>query len=121
LQKEERDNVVNILQHMVERAGDSVRCVWGQYRKKKHWFDEGCVKRKRETRNALRDFRGKNGDTSRIKYLESRKLYEKILEDKRNIWQAKEAVEINKLVRQKEVKKLREAIKKLVREILERK
>jgi gentisate 1,2-dioxygenase len=41
-------------------------------------------------------------------------MYEKIIE-KRNIWQEKEAERINKLLKQKEVKKLWEAIGKMVK------
>jgi hypothetical protein len=99
LQKEEINNAINILYHVVKRAGDGMLCVTVQYRKKEHWFDEECLKRKRETTDALRDFREKNNGTSRIKYWESRMLCEKILKDKRNIWQEKEAEDINKLVR----------------------
>jgi hypothetical protein len=73
------------------------------------------MKKKRETRDALRDFRDKNDGTIRIQYWKRRKLYEKILQYKRNIWQKKEAEEINKLAKRKEINKLRQAIRKLVR------
>jgi hypothetical protein len=68
-----------------------MRYARGVYRKKEHWFDEVCVERNRETKDALTDFREKNDDTSRIKYWECRMLYEKIFEDKRNKWQEKQA------------------------------
>jgi hypothetical protein len=115
MKKEEINNAINILYHMIKRVRDSRWYVRGRYRKKKHWFYEEGVKSKKGTRDVLRYFTEKNDDTRRIKYWERRKSYEKILQSKRNIWQEKEAEEINKLVRHKEVKKLREAVRKLVK------
>jgi hypothetical protein len=37
-----------------------------KYRKKKHWFDEECMKKKREKKEALRKFKEKDNDKSRI-------------------------------------------------------
>lgn len=70
-------------------------------RKEKYFFDKECVKRKRETRGSLRDFGEKFGDGNGISNWEKRKMYEKIKKNKRNIWQKKEAQEINELVRKK--------------------
>jgi hypothetical protein len=82
-----------------------------RYRKKKHWFDEECMEKRRITREAIRKFKGQDDDENRIEYWENRKAYERIVEKKRCRWQEKEAEYINKLVKGKEIKKIWEAIR----------
>jgi hypothetical protein len=64
---------------------------------------------------ALRDFKSQNNEESRIRYWVCRNRYAKILEHKRNVWQAKELECINTVMRQKNVKKVWEEIKNIVK------
>jgi tetrahydromethanopterin S-methyltransferase subunit G len=52
-------------------------------------------------RRALRDFKVKKNEGRKIKYCVCRNIYEKILEHKRKVCQAKEVEHINTGVRQK--------------------
>jgi hypothetical protein len=65
------NNVVKILYFMIKMAGDIRLYGRGKYRREDYSFDEECMKRKSETR-----------DASRIKYWERRKMYGKSLEKK---------------------------------------
>jgi dihydroneopterin aldolase len=59
------------------------------------------MEKKKETKETLRKFKEKDSDESRIEYWESRKVYERTVENKRCIWQEKAAEYVIKLVRQK--------------------
>jgi hypothetical protein len=65
-------------------------------------------------RRALRDFKARKDEESRIKYWVCRNRYAKILEHK-NMWQVKEAERINTVVRQKTIKKLWKEIENIVK------
>jgi hypothetical protein len=91
---------------LVKRAGANMRCSGKKYRKKEHLFDEEFMKKKKETKEHLRKLEGKDRDESRIEYGGSRKAYERTVENKRCIWQKTTAEYINKLIRQKKVKKM---------------
>jgi hypothetical protein len=110
LQKGKINEAVNIRLFLVKRARAKMRCDGRKYRKEKHWFDEECMEKKREMKEALRKFKEKDDDKSRIEYWENRKAYERTVENKKCIWQEKEAECLNKLVREKEIKKIWEAI-----------
>jgi hypothetical protein len=87
----------------------------GRNRDKCHSFGEECSENKRTLRRALRDFKAKNDEESRIKYWVCRKRYAKILEHRRKVWQAKEVERINTVVRQKNNKKVWEKIRSTVK------
>jgi hypothetical protein len=114
LQRGEFNNVVKILGFMVKTAGAKMRQYTGRNRDKFHLFDEECNENKRMLRRALRDFKAKNDEESRIKYWVCRNRYAKILEHKRKVWQAKEVECINTVVRQKNIKKVWEEIRNIV-------
>jgi dihydroneopterin aldolase len=59
------------------------------------------MERKKEKKEALRKFKEKDNDESRIKYWENKNAYEKSVENKRCMLQEKEAEYINKLIRKK--------------------
>jgi hypothetical protein len=91
---------------MTKKAGAKMRQSGGNHRGNRHWFHEECIESKRKSRQSLIVFRENNDEVSRIKYLESRKKYEKIIEKKKAAWQTKEAERTDKLVRHKDVKKI---------------
>jgi hypothetical protein len=95
---------------MIKSAGGNMRCGGKKHRKKEHGFNDEWMKRKREMKEALRKFKEKDDDESRIKYWESRTV-----QNKRSIWQEKEAEQINSLGNQMEVKKIWEAIRNIAR------
>jgi hypothetical protein len=115
LQNGKINEAQNILLFSLRRAGAKMRCDGKKYRKKEHRFDEECTEKKREAKEALRKFKEKVDDESRIAYWEKRKAYEIPVEKKSCIWQEKEAECINKLVREKEMKKIWEAIRNITR------
>jgi len=61
---------------------------------------------RRQTKIALRKFTENIDDDSRIRHCECRKKYKQTTENKREEWQRKEAVEINKLLSYKTVKRI---------------
>jgi hypothetical protein len=101
LQSNEVNNVVNILVYfMVKKAGARTRQPKGKCRGSQHWSDEECMIGRRNSREALKGFKDKNYKARRIKYWDSRKRYERTLENKKAAWQAKEAEQIDNLFRQ---------------------
>jgi hypothetical protein len=92
-----------------------MRCDRRMVSTKEHWFDEECWEKRRETRVALRKFKEKDYDISRTEYWAKRKSYERMVGKKRCIWQEKEAEYINKLVCEKDIKKIWKAVRKMVR------
>jgi hypothetical protein len=115
LQRDEVNNVVDILYFMVKRAGAKMRQSGGNHRGSGHWFDEECVESKRKSRKAQRVFKENSDEVRRIKYWESRKKYESVIMKKKAAWQTEEAERINILVRHKDVKKIWEAIRTIVK------
>jgi ribosomal protein S21 len=77
------------------------------------WFNEECMEKKTEMKQALRKFKEKDDNESRIQYWESRKAYERTVENKMYLWQEKVAE--CKFITQKEVEKVWEAIKNITR------
>jgi hypothetical protein len=63
---------------------------------------------------ALRKFKERDDDIRRTKYWAKRKAYERMVGKKTCIWQEKEAEYINKLVCEKDIKKIWKAIVKIV-------
>jgi hypothetical protein len=59
LQNGKTNEAQNILIFLVRRAGAKMRFVGRRYRKKEHWFDEECMDKRREMKEALRKFKGK--------------------------------------------------------------
>jgi hypothetical protein len=86
---------------LVKRAGTNMRCTWKNYRNKDLWFNEECMEKKREMKEALRKFKEKDDDISRSQYWESRTANERTAENKTCLWQEKVAEHINKLYRKK--------------------
>jgi hypothetical protein len=70
---------------LVKRAGTSMRRTGKKYGKKEHWFDEECMAKKRESKEALRKFKEKDNEESRTEYWKSRKAYGRAVENKRCI------------------------------------
>jgi hypothetical protein len=115
LQKDEDNNVVDIMYFMVKTAGAKMKQSGGNHTGSRHWFDEECVEIKRKSREALRAFKENNDEGSRIRYWESRKKYERVVVEKKSAWQTEEAEHINILVRCKDAKKIWEAIRAIVK------
>jgi predicted alpha-1,6-mannanase (GH76 family) len=63
------------------------------------------MEKNKKTKEALRKFEEKDDDESRFEYWESRKAFERTVENKMCTCQETAAEYINKLFRQKEVKK----------------
>jgi hypothetical protein len=99
----------------VRRAGAKMRCDRRMVRRKEHWFDVECGEKRRQTRMALKKFKEKDDDISRTDYWAKSKEYERLVGEKRGIWQEKEAEYINKLVYGKYIKKIWKAVRKIVR------
>jgi hypothetical protein len=78
-----------------------MRCIGKKYRKKDLCFIEKCKERKREMKEALRKFKEKDDNKSRVRYWERRKAYERTAEKKPCLRQEKVAQHINKLHRKK--------------------
>jgi hypothetical protein len=57
LQRDEVNNVINILYFMVKRAGAKMRQSGGNHRGNQHWFDEECTESKWKLREALKKTR----------------------------------------------------------------
>jgi hypothetical protein len=99
-----------------KRAGTNMRCTGKNYRNKDLWFNEECIEKKREVKEALRKFKEEDDDDeSRIQYWESREAYERTVDNKMCLWQEKVAEYINKLITQKAVKKVWEATRNITR------
>jgi hypothetical protein len=104
---------LNILHSLVNRAGTNMRCTGKKYRKKDLWFNEECTEKKTEMKQAFRKFKEKDDNESRIQYWESRKAYERTVENKMCLWQEKVAE--CKFITQKEIEKVWEAIQNIMR------
>jgi hypothetical protein len=65
---------------LVKRAGTNMRCTGKKYRKKNLWFDEECMEKNTEMKEALRKFKEKDYNESRIQYWESRTEHERIVQ-----------------------------------------
>jgi hypothetical protein len=115
LQKDQINEAYNLLLFSVRRAGAKMRYDRRMVSRKEHWFDEECGEKRRQTRVALRKFKGKDDDICRTEYWAKRKEYERLVGEKRGIWQGKEAEYINKLVYGKDIKKIWKAVRKIVR------
>jgi hypothetical protein len=64
----------------VKRVGANMRRTGKRYRKKEHWFDEKCMAKKGETKEALRKFEEKD-EESRTEYWKSRKACGRTVEN----------------------------------------
>jgi hypothetical protein len=65
---------------LVKRAGTNMKCTGKNYIKNDLWFDEECMEKKKEMKEALRKFKEKDYDESRIQYWESRTEHERMVQ-----------------------------------------
>jgi hypothetical protein len=72
---------LNILHFLVKTAEAKVRCTGKKYRKNNLWFDEECMEKKMEMKEALRKIKEKDDDESILEYWESRKAYERTVRE----------------------------------------
>jgi hypothetical protein len=80
-----------------------------------HWYDEEYPWKKKETKVALKEYKYRDDGEYRGKYWGCRKEYEKLLETKRKGWQDKKSEFINYLIKQKDVKRIWEAFRCIVK------
>jgi hypothetical protein len=97
---------------LVNRAGTNMRFTGKKYRMKDLLFNEDCMEKKTDMKEALWKFKEKD-DESRIHYWKSRKAYERTVENKMCLWQEKVAE--CKLITWKEAEKVWEAIRNITR------
>jgi hypothetical protein len=88
---------------LVKRAGTNMRCTGKKYKKKDLWFDEECMEKNREIKQPLRKLKEKDDDESRT--VTEQEVY----------FTGEGSRVLYKLITQKEVKKVWEAIRNITR------
>jgi hypothetical protein len=100
---------------VIKKNGHKMKFSGRKYSKAEYWFDEECMLNKKETKMTLVEYKVKDDDVSRFKYWECRKEYYNILVKKKKSWQEKQSEFLNNLIKQKEVKKIWEAVRNILK------
>jgi hypothetical protein len=98
---------------MVRRAGRKMEHRGKVCKELDHWYDEEIQRKRKKV--GLKEYKYRDNDEYRGNYWECRKEYEKLVETKCKRWQDKIPEFINDLVKQKDVKRILEAVRSIVK------